>query len=172
MTVSANTPSVDRPTFPQGYGLPDTTDGLRPWAQVERRLVEATAYWLASVRPDGRPHVVPRWGVWHRGTFWYDGSPDTLHARNLVANPQCALHLESGTEAVIVEGRSLPTRADADTLGAELAEAYAKYHDLGYRPEPASWSGEDGGGLRVLTPTRALAWFDFPGDATRFTFGG
>jgi hypothetical protein len=78
--------------------------------------------------------------------------------------------LENGTEAVIVEGESHPTRADADGLGARLAAAYSKYLKLGYSPGPDSWSGEDGGGLRVLTPQRALAWFSFPGDATRFTF--
>jgi len=170
MTETPAAPRADRPEFPAGYGLPESTEGLLPWADVEARLVPAIAYWMATVRPDGRPHVVPRWGVWHAGRFWYDGSPDTVHVRNLSANPACSLHLESGTEAVIVEGESHPTRADADGLGAELATAYAKYHDLGYRPEPGSWSGEDGGGLRVLTPHRALAWFAFPGDATRFSF--
>ncbi|RKS75616.1 pyridoxamine 5'-phosphate oxidase [Motilibacter peucedani] len=158
--------------MPEGYGLPGTTDGLLDWAQVEARLVAATHYWLASVRPDGRPHVVPRWGVWVDGRFWYDGAPTTVHARNLTGNPACTLHLESGAEAVIVEGTSSPARADADPLGARLAEAFAKYAAMGYSPGPDSWSGEDGGGLRVLVPRRALAWFSFPADATRFSFPG
>jgi hypothetical protein len=153
-----------------GYGLPTTIEGMLSWPDVEARLVPAIAYWMATVRPDSRPHVVPRWGVWLHGRFWYDGSPDTVHARNLVVNPSCSLHLENGTEAVIVEGESHPTRADADGVGAQLAAAYSKYHKLGYSPGPDSWSGEHGGGLRVLTPKRALAWFSFPGDATRFTF--
>ncbi len=167
----AAAPRSDRPLFPDGYGLPATTDGLLTWADVEPRLVAATSYWLATVRPDGRPHVVPRWGVWLDGLFWYDGAPTTVHAKNLSTNPACSLHLESGTEAVIVDGASAPVRAPAEPLGARLAEAYGKYHDLGYRPEADAWAGEDGGGLRVLTPRRALAWFSFPTDATRFTFG-
>jgi hypothetical protein len=142
------------------------------WADVEARLVASTHYWLATVRPDGRPHVVPRWGVWLDGKFWYDGAPTTVHVRNLVANQACSLNLENGTEAVIVEGESLPARADADPLGARIAEAFSKYHELGYRPKPDAWAGEQGGGLRVLTPHRALAWFAFPTDATRFQFGG
>jgi len=165
-------PLAERPTFPAGYGLPSSTEGLLTWSDVEARLVAATSYWLATVRPDGRPHVVPRWGVWLDGRFWYDGAPSTVHARNLTANPACSLNLESGTEAVIVEGSSAPTRAPAETLGARIAAAFVKYHDLGYCPAADAWAGEDGGGLRVLTPHRALAWFSFPTDATRFRFDG
>jgi hypothetical protein len=170
MTETPIAPLADRPVFPDGYGLPTTTEGMLSWSDVETRLVPAMAYWLATVRPDGRPHVVPRWGAWLDGRFWYDGSPQTVHARNLTANPACSLNLENGTEVVIVEGESHPTRADADGLGDRLAEAYSKYHKLGYSPGPDSWSDQNGGGLRVLTPQRALAWFSFPADATRFTF--
>src|ERR1700712_4458771 len=104
---------VERPLLPDGYGLPVGTDGLLPWADVERDLVAAHNYWLASVRPDGRPHVVPRWGVWLDGRFFYDGSPATRHVRNVEQNPAVTLHLESGTRAVIIEGESRATRADA-----------------------------------------------------------
>jgi hypothetical protein len=161
----------DRPVFPDGYGIPTTIDGLLAWADVEARLVAATSYWLASVRPDGTPHVVPRWGVWLDGRFWYDGAPTTVHARNVEENPACALHLDSGVEAVIVEGTSHATRADADDLGARLCAAFGKYTAMGYSPAADAWSGDEGGGLRVLTPRKALAWFSFPGDATRFRFG-
>jgi hypothetical protein len=170
MTDTTGIPSSDRPVFPEGYGLPATTDGMLSWPDVERRLVAATSYWLATVRPDGTPHVVPRWGVWLDGRFWYDGAPTTRHALNLAANPACALHLESGTETVIVEGVSQPTSAPAESLGTRIAAAFEKYHESGYRPQPDAWAGEEGGGLRVLTPRRALAWFSFPSDATRFTF--
>jgi hypothetical protein len=171
MTYGAEIPRTDRPVFPEGYGLPTDTEGLLPWASVEARLVAATAYWLVTVRPDGTPHVVPRWGVWLDGRFWYDGAPTTRHARNLTVNGACSLHLESGTEVVIVDGRSTPARATAQALGARLAVAFEKYHPLGYRPEADSWDRADGGGLHMLTPQRALAWFSFPTDATRFHFG-
>jgi nitroimidazol reductase NimA-like FMN-containing flavoprotein (pyridoxamine 5'-phosphate oxidase superfamily) len=169
---SSDRPVSDRPVFPEGYGLPATTDGLLEWAAVEARLVAANTYWLATVRPDGRPHVVPRWGVWVDGRFFYDGAPTTLHAQNLEANPACALHLESAEseQSVIVEGRSLATSAEPGGLGARISEAFGKYHAKGYSPAPDAWAGEGGGGLRVLTPVRAMAWFTFPTDATRFTF--
>jgi Pyridoxamine 5'-phosphate oxidase len=167
MTAS---PTADRPIIPQGYGLPTSTEGLLSWAEVEAELVASRHYWLASVRPDGRPHVVPRWGVWLDGRFYYDGAPATVHTRNTEINPAVTLNLESGTRTVIVDGESHATRAAADGLGVRLAEAFGKYRDLNYAPEPDAWAGEDGGGLRVITPNRALAWFDFPKDCTRFRF--
>lgn len=162
-------PARDRPVLPDGYGLPETSEGLLEWAQVEARLRAAKHYWLTTVRPDNTPHSVPRWGVWVDGRFWYDGAPTTRHARNLTGNPSCTLTLESGTEVVIVEGVSTPARADPDDLGAALSAAFAKYAPE-YAPEPDAWADEAGGGLRVLTPARALAWFAFPADCTRFRF--
>lgn len=163
-------PTTDRPRLPDGYGLPATSEGLLDWPAVEDRLRDALHYWISSVRPGGTPHSVPRWGVWLEGRFFYDGAPTTRHTRNVERNPAVTLTLESGTEVVIVEGDSLATRADPDGLGARLAEAFGKYADSGYTPGPDSWAGEDGGGLRVITPRRAMAWFAFPTDCTRFTF--
>lgn len=165
-------PVTDRPDLPGGYGLPDSSEGLLTWARVEERLVAAEHYWISSVRPDGTPHSVPRWGVWLDGRFWYDGAPTTRHTRNVELNPAVTLTLESGSEAVIVEGGSHATRAEADTLGARLSEAFIKYAEAGYSPGPDSWAGADGGGLRVITPRRALAWFTFPKDCTRFNLPG
>ena len=50
--------------MPDGYGLPTSDDGLLEWSAVQGRLVEELHYWMATTRPDGRPHVVPRWGAW------------------------------------------------------------------------------------------------------------
>ncbi len=164
-----STPQRTRPTLPEGYGLPASTDGLLDWAAVDQRLTAARNYWLSTVRPDGRPHVVPRWGVWLDNRFYYDGAATTVHARNAEQNPACTMTLESGTEVVIVEGRSTTTQAELDGLGGRLAAAFAKYAPE-YEPAADSWAGPDGGGLRVLIPQRVLAWFAFPTDCTRFVF--
>lgn len=162
---------MGRPEVPDGYGVNEEGPYLQ-WDDVEDWLVEATEYWLATTRPDGRPHVVPRWGVWLDEKFWYDGSPETRHARNLAANPACALHLESGTTVTIVEGQSFPSEPITGELGERLAAEYGrKYEKLGYAPGPDAWSGEDAGGMRVLTPKTAIAWSKFPTDMTRYRFG-
>lgn len=166
-------PEVSRPELPEGYGLPDDDTGLLTWPEVEARLAPSLHYWLASVRPDGRPHLVPRWGVWLDGRFWYDGAPTTRHVRNLRANPNVALSHEDGRRAVIVEGVSQALRVTdcgPGEIGERLAEAFTKYTHLDYSPAADSWAGDDGGGLRIITPNHAMAWFDFPRDCTRFTW--
>ncbi len=167
MTGSPTAPERGRPVLPEGYGLPTTSDGLLNWSDVEARLRASRNYWLSTVRPDATPHSVPRWGVWLDGRFYYDGAPTTRHARNLDQNPACTLTLESGTEVVIVEGVSEVTDADPADLGGRLCVAFEKYHP-DYAPDADAWVG--GGGLRVITPKRALAWFAFPTDCTRFVF--
>lgn len=157
--------------MPDGYGVPGSADGLLSWEQLTERLAAATQYWMATTRPDGRPHVVPRWGVWLDGRLWYDGSPETVHVRNLTANPACVLHLEDGWECVIVEGTSRPSPPPGLELGARIASVFTeKYGDKGYTPEPDAWEGPDAGGLLQFRPIKAMAWFDFPTDVTRFRF--
>lgn len=105
------------------------------------------------------------------GRFWYDGAVDTIHVRNLIENSACVLHLEDGREAVMVEGRSEAAAPPGPDAGARLAAAIsAKYGKLGYAPQPDAWEGADAGGLRVFTPAKAMAWFEFPTDVTRFRF--
>jgi hypothetical protein len=157
--------------MPEGYGVPETVDGTLDWADVEARLVESLHYWMATTRPDGRPHVVPRWGAWLDGRLWYDGSPETLHVRNLHTNPACSLHLEDGAKAVVLEGTAAPASPPGLEFGSRLSDAIGgKYGSRGYSPGPDSWEGEAAGGLVVFTPAKALAWFDFPTDVTRFRF--
>ena len=40
-------------------------------------------YWLATVRRDGTPHVVPVDGMWLDGGCYFGGDPATVHIRNL-----------------------------------------------------------------------------------------
>jgi hypothetical protein len=164
-----NQHSPDRPEMPPGYGIPDSSEGLLSWDEVEAKLVDADQYWLATTRPDGRPHVVPRWGVWLDGGLFYDGSPATVHVGNLQENAACNLHLEDGMQVVIVEGSSGPTHSPGLELGSRIAAAMSqKYGPKGYSPEPDAWEGEAAGGLCRFVPEKALAWFDFPNDVTRF----
>ena len=51
-----------RPYAP-GYGIPSGSKGLLPWGFAEERMAAAQNYWVATVRPDGRPHLTPAWGV-------------------------------------------------------------------------------------------------------------
>lgn len=155
--------------MPAGYGV-DQADDFVSWEDVEERLRESLHYWLATTRPDGRPHVVPRWGVWLDGAFWYDGSPETVHVRNLVEDPDIVLHLESGTEVTVVEGRSIRPDPITGELGSRLAAEYARKYGPDYTPSADAWSDEIAGGMRTIEPVKVIAWSRFPKDLTRFTF--
>jgi nitroimidazol reductase NimA-like FMN-containing flavoprotein (pyridoxamine 5'-phosphate oxidase superfamily) len=156
------TPLVDKPEIPSEYG--DPQERLQ-WADVERRIAAASVYWMASTRPDGRPHVVPRDGMWLDGALYYGGSPKTVHYRNITENPHVVIHIGDGHEAVIAEGVveiQKPTEEMAQRLSDE---SLAKYPQYG-RIEPSLYMG----GVSRLRPSRVLAWTSFTDNATRFRF--
>ena len=79
----------------------------------DSRLAEKNV-WLATVRPDGRPHLVPIWFVVAEGGQWYVcTAPGSVKARNLHRNPKVALALEDGSNPYVIEGEA---RA-VDSLG-------------------------------------------------------
>jgi Pyridoxamine 5'-phosphate oxidase len=148
--------------FPPGYGKPTKT---LAWHDVRARLEEAPAYWLATTRTDGRPHVVPVDGIWLDDVCWYGGAPDTVHMRAVEAQPRAVVHLADPMQAVIVEGTV--RRVELDTEQAQrLADASnSKYAHYGYVNTAETYLNATG-----LFPDRVLAWTTFPTDATRFTF--
>src|SRR6185436_4809025 len=119
---------ITRPIFPKGYV--DRPVSFLTWDWVATQLTESKHYWLCSVRPDGRPHVIPRWCVYVDGKIYYDGSPETRHAHNIEKNPHVSLHLESGSEVVILEGTAAPARKPSPEFGKKLSQAYKKYKEM------------------------------------------
>lgn len=155
-------PVVDKPEFPAEYGKPKER---LAWPDVEKRLAEARQYWIASTRPDGRPHVIPRDGMWIDGALYYGGSPETVHHRNVTQNPNVVVHIGDGWEAFIVEGAleiEIPSAEKAQRLSDEMFGKYPVYGRL----DPKTFAS----GVAVLKPTRVLAWTDFTKNATRFRF--
>ena len=166
------TPKISRPKLPKGYA--DTPVSFVDWEWVAEQLTESKNYWLCSVRPPssgaqgGRPHVVPRWGVFIDNKFYYDGSPETRHAQNIMKNPNVSLHLENGDRVVMMEGISEPAEKPTPEFANLLAEAIGKkYGEDGYTPEPDQW---DEGGLYIFTPRQCIAWKVFYDDPTKFIF--
>jgi len=89
-----------------GYGtLPaDEGTGLLPWSWAEERLTASHDYWVATIWPDGRPHVTPVWGVWADGAVWFSCAPRSRKARNLRADPRCSVTTDNALEPVVVVG--------------------------------------------------------------------
>ena len=57
---------------------------LKPWAQACERLEEQAKYWLATARPDGRPHVMPVLAVWMDGRCTSARAQARARARTLL----------------------------------------------------------------------------------------
>src|SRR3954447_5655650 len=98
-------------------------------AHIDARLRHEPIIWLSSVRPDGRPHLVPVWFWWDGAAILFFSKPAAQKVRNLRHNPQVMLALDSadeGEDIVLLEGRAelLGAGAPQSTL-PEYAEKYA-----------------------------------------------
>lgn len=96
-------PVPSRPHMP-GYGLPEGPEGLLPWRWAEQHLETSHNYWLATVRPDNRPHLMIVWGLWLHGVFYFSTGSRSRKALNLERNAHCVIGTEHAHEAVVVEG--------------------------------------------------------------------
>ena len=72
----------------------------------DRRLATQRNIWIATVRPDHRPHMAPVWFVWTEEKLYLCIEPESVKARNLAANHNVCLALEDGTHPVICEGEA------------------------------------------------------------------
>lgn len=87
------------------------------WAEARRRLTIGSWRWLATVRPDGAPHVMPVFGAWSEAaSVVFVASKDTARkSRNLDADGRCVLAADVDGAHLVVEGEASRVR-DADTL--------------------------------------------------------
>jgi pyridoxamine 5'-phosphate oxidase-like protein len=100
--------------------------GLLPWSWAAERLVTSRNYWVATRWPDGRPHAMPVWGIWHEETFWFSSSKPSRKSKNLSADPRCVVTTEDAENPVVVEGIAELIAAPND-LATLLALENAKY---------------------------------------------
>lgn len=137
-------PTASRPSMPLSYGIQPPTEGqgLLPWTWAAERLAQSRGYWLATTRPDGRPHLAVVWGVWLGNRYYFATSVASQKGRNLVANPHCVVCPEDTAEAVIVEGiaAAVTDRDAVEHFSKAYATKYAEEIDTDlfqvYRVQP------------------------------------
>lgn len=163
-TNEESVPKADRPHMP-GYGVPENKRGLLDWSHVSERMAAAQNYWIGTVSPDGHPHATPVWGLWVDDKLYFGGGPMTKRSRNLNENAAVCVHLESGSDVVILQGEAHPLTSPDKALAVRLADMSSEKY--GYRPKPEDYEAP---GTYVFTPSVVLAWKQFPKDATRWRF--
>ena len=97
-----------------------------PWALARERLVSpepGRTSWLATVQPDGRPHLMPIIAFWIDDAFHFVVGEGTRKGRNLAADGRCVIATGSTTLPsldVVVEGHAEPL--DDEVAVGRIAE--------------------------------------------------
>jgi nitroimidazol reductase NimA-like FMN-containing flavoprotein (pyridoxamine 5'-phosphate oxidase superfamily) len=160
--IAESQPKADRPLAP-GYGIVGTKDGkgLLPWAWVARKMNRCHTFWLATIHAaQGRPHVMPVWGVWLDDAFFFSTGHKSRKAQNLAANPTCTISNDNGAEAVIIEGRATPAEDPA------VLERVATVYKKKYKMDPRSMKEP----IFAVRPSTVFGFIEksFPKSATRW----
>jgi hypothetical protein len=125
------------------FGRISDADAL-PWPWVAEQLEHAGTYWVVP-HADGHPHPRPVWGIWHDGALLLSvGSP--VVARQIAAHAEVTVHLDSGTDVVVVEGHVAGQVSEGPALAA-----YDKKYDWDYDVDQY-------GPLTLIEPATVLAW--------------
>jgi general stress protein 26 len=153
-----------------------------PWSRALEALESAEprtqTHFLATTRPDGRPHVAAIGALWVDGRFYFTSGAGTRKSRNLAANPNCVISASLTGIDLVVEGTA--TKVTDDKTLQRLAERYAaqgwpaSVKDGALTAEySAPSAGPPPWDLYVLTAVTAFGVLTTePGGATRWRFGG
>jgi Pyridoxamine 5'-phosphate oxidase len=152
-------------------------EGVAPvdWGSGRERIEEAELYWVATVRPDGRPHITPLVGVWIDGAAYFCTGADERKARNLEQNRNCVLmtgcnRLHEGLD-VVIEG-SVERVTDKAKL-QRIADAYEEKYGDEWHFDVGDGVFHHGAGEAIvfeLAPPRVLGFGKSPYSHTRWTF--
>lgn len=96
-----------------------------PWSRAREQL-EADApktHWLATVRPDGRPHVTAVGALWVDDRFYFTAGPASRKGRNLAADAHCVVTVSLQDLDLVVEGTA--ARVTDEATLQRIAERYS-----------------------------------------------
>lgn len=112
-----------------------------PWSRVREQLEAGSlpqgperandrTFWLATVRPDGRPHSTAFGGMWLDDRVYLVSGPETRKSRNLSANPACVVTVSLDDVDLVLEGSARRT-----TEPATLERVAGAYRDQAWPVE-------------------------------------
>jgi hypothetical protein len=161
------------------------------WVTVEGRLAQGVTQapgtggpdrhtsWLATINPDGSPHVTAVGALWSEGGFWFETGEQTRKGRNIARDPRCTLSVATHEFDLVMEGVAERIR-DAATVatmaGLWNAAGWPARVDESGVALTAEFSAPSAGPppwtfyrLKAIQATTVLT-VD-PGGAMRFRFG-
>jgi nitroimidazol reductase NimA-like FMN-containing flavoprotein (pyridoxamine 5'-phosphate oxidase superfamily) len=165
---------MDQKNLADLYNLPPI-----PWSRALEALESpppTLTCFLATTRPDGRPHVAGVGALWDEGKMYFVSGPGTRKSRNVAENPRCAIAVSLPGIDLVLEGRA--ERVTDDETLRRLAKRYADggwpaivkdgaftYDYSAPSAGPPPWD------LYEVTPTTVFGVLGSePGGATRWRF--
>jgi nitroimidazol reductase NimA-like FMN-containing flavoprotein (pyridoxamine 5'-phosphate oxidase superfamily) len=151
-----------------------------PWSRALAALESFTGpehrSFLATTRPDGRPHLAGVGALWDGGKVYIVSGEATRKSQNLAKNPACAVSMSLKDTDLVIEGR-----AERVTDDATLERLAKRYADAGWpaRVEDGAFTydysapsaGPPPWSLYEVTPTTVFGVLAAePGGATRWRF--
>jgi hypothetical protein len=112
------------------------------------RLDKSEIIWLATVRPDGSPHLAPLWFVWWSDRVYVCTPAATLKSRNMLLNRKIALALEDGITPVIIEGEA----RRLDNIPQEVDDLFLRKYDW------QIFGDETNDAVFEIVPAKVLSW--------------
>jgi hypothetical protein len=122
--------TMDATNLADLYGSP-----LLDWTRIRARLNAGVTQapgaggpdrhtcWLATVNPDGSPHVTGIGALWVADTFWFVTGERTRKGRNLARDPRCTVSVATQEFDLVVEGEAHKI-TDPETV-ADMATRWA-----------------------------------------------
>jgi PPOX class probable F420-dependent enzyme len=160
------------------------------WSSIEARLAQGLEQapgrggpdrhtcWLATVNPDGSPHVTGVGGLWADGGWWFETGRTTRKGRNLDRDPRCTLSVAARDFDLVVEGE-----AALVTDPAVIAAMAVRWASGGWPARPddtglaltAEFSAPSAGAppwhvYRIIARSATAVATVEPGGATRWRF--
>jgi pyridoxine/pyridoxamine 5'-phosphate oxidase len=98
-----------------------------PWARalaaLESNVPQDRTVFLATTRPDGRPHLAGVGALWEADKVYFVSGAETRKSRNIAVNPECAISFSLKGIDLVIEGRA--RRVTDDATLHRLAKRYA-----------------------------------------------
>ena len=142
-----------------------------PWSEASDRLGRGGWAWLATVRPDGGPHLVPVMPTWADPVLYVAAKRTTRKSRNLEAEARCVLSKDAGDVHLVIEGRARRLQDEVELGRASTAFTGAGWKTWVAGEElDADYGAPTSGGppyaVYEITPITA---FSFPTDGESTT---
>jgi F420H(2)-dependent biliverdin reductase len=115
----------------------------------QTRLTEADDVWLATVRPEVGPHLVPVWAVFVDEAIYIGTEARAQKVRNILAHPRAVVSLTDANDVLMVEGRASVIE---DAAPAGVIEEFQRKYDWNFILGDGKWA------LLRVVPDKVYSW--------------